>query len=155
MIDMPLVLKKSKSLFSDTFRYPGLRLMNLLMRHGQRRLVTTRWTAAESNFLNPWRESLSHAFSTEHWFGLLYTNRTYGTAFTNHICDLELQTAPECNLGRAIFKGRYFFSADFSLADFLLRRLVGQNPLFMFFIKKNDKMRRKHGRGKVEKLKVM
>ena len=25
----------------------------------------------------------------------------------------------------------------------------------MFFIKKNDKMRRKHGRGKVEKLKVM
>ena len=51
MIDMPIVLKKSKSLFSTTFRYPQLRLLNLLMRHGERRLVSSRWAQAEQSSL--------------------------------------------------------------------------------------------------------
>lgn len=73
---------------------------------------------------------------------------TYAQRFT-------LPARSDCQLGRVIFRNNYYFAPELSIDKFLLLILSRQTPLFMFFIKKNDKMRRKHGRGKVEKLKVM
>tara|TARA_B110000967_G_C18888209_1_gene565480 strand:+ start:3070 stop:3246 length:177 start_codon:yes stop_codon:yes gene_type:complete len=58
-------------------------------------------------------------------------------------------------LGNYLSKKENFYSTKFYLNLYLLDSLKGFDPIFTFFIKKNDKMKRKHGRGKVEKLKLM
>lgn len=155
MIDLPVVLKKSKSLFSQTFRLPQIRLLNLLMRHGQRRLVWSRWTSAEVQVLHNYHQNLGQASFCESWFGFRYVENVLRGIWTTDMGRLDLPALPDCKLGRVIFRNAYYFAPEFSIEKFLFLILSRQTPLFMFFIKKNDKMRRKHGRGKVEKLKVM
>lgn len=155
MLDLPRMLKKSKSLFSDTFRSPETRLLNLLMRHGRRRLVGTAWGQACMQFTHAWTRTLKGVRHLDDWFVLSHVAGGVAADGRTLVAEPCLTTTHELWLTRSIFKEHYYFAPEFTLREFLLHLLQQQNPLFMFFIKKNDKMRRKHGRGKVEKLKVM
>jgi len=156
MVDMPLCFKKSKSLFNQTFEIPTLRFINFLMRHGKRQLVVGRITLALNNFLIKW-SSLSQGVLSffETWHSLLTLSSTFSVSqkkLKSHATTYTHQTLSHENF---IFNYRFHYNNIFALKFYLFRVLKKIKPLFSFFIQKNDKLKRKHGRGKVDKMKVM
>lgn len=155
MVDLPLCFKKSKSLFSKSFEIPLLRLINFITIHGKRSLAWKSFTQSLFIFLKKWISlNLDKDFFYS-WNFLYSVTKSY--FFKNHSLSnsFVFKNTPSLGLGNYLSKKENFYSTKFYLNLYLLDSLKGFDPIFTFFIKKNDKMKRKHGRGKVEKLKLM
>ena len=155
MVDTPLCFRKSKSLFYQTFEIPTLRFMNFLMRHGKRELVLKCVTLALSSFLSKWSLLEKSGGFFETWYSLLNLSPTL--LINQKTLKSKVSTHTHQTLAHKsyIFNYRYHYNNIFTLKFYLFRVLKKIKPLFSFFIQKNDKLRRKHGRGKVDKMKVM
>lgn len=155
MVDTPLCFRKSKSLFYQTFEIPTLRFMNFLMRHGKRELVLKSVTLALSNFLSKWSLLEKSGGFFEAWYSLLNLSPTLLINQKTLKSKVSTYTHQTLSHKSYIFNYRYHYNNIFTLKFYLFRVLKKIKPLFSFFIQKNDKLRRKHGRGKVDKMKVM
>lgn len=155
MVDLPLCFKKSKSLFSKSFEIPLLRLINFITIHGKRGLAWKSFTQSLFIFLKKWISlNLDKEFFYS-WNFLYSVTRSYFFNPQSLTNSFFFKSAPSLELGNHLFKKKKFYSTKFYLNLYLLDSLRGFDPIFTFFIKKNDKLKRKHARGKVEKLKLM
>ena len=155
MIDLPLCFHKSKLLFSKTFKITTLRFLNFAMRHGRRtsalRFCTQAWNLMSRDWLqNDGTEELLAL-----WLRLYSVVHNFSTSVAKKKNVATLQNLQFVKFNHFLFKRTYFFHKTFTLKNQLFKYLSTFNPLFTFFIKKTDKMRLKHARGKVEKLKVI
>jgi len=155
MVDLPLCFKKSKSLFSKSFEIPLLRLINFLTVHGKRNLAWKSFTQALFIFLKKWILLNSDKDFFLSWNFLYSVTKSYFFKPKTLGNSFFLKNAPTLELGNFLFKKNKFFSTKYYLNTYLLDSLKGFDPIFTFFIKKNDKMKRKHARGKIDKLKLM
>lgn len=155
MLDLPLCLQKSKSLFSRTFKIPMLRFVNFVMRHGKKTPALRYLTEASGTFLSQWVTSLLDPNVSGLWYLFYSVIRNVEWDRTGHKHRSGLNYMQTLKLNHFLLKGIYYFHNTYSLKHYLLKKLKRFQPLFTFYIKKTDKMRLKHARGKVEKLKVI
>jgi len=155
MVDTPLCFRKSKSIFYKTFEIPTLRFINFLMRHGQKELALKAVTIALSTFLTKWASLGSTIKFFESWYLLVTLSSAVKVRDQKITTKTVLYTHQTLPKKTYIFNYRYHYNNIFALKLYLFRILKKIKPLFSFFIQKNDKLRRKHGRGKVDKMKVM
>jgi len=155
MVDLPLCFKKSKSLFSKSFEIPLLRLINFITIHGKRSLAWKSFTQSLFIFLKKWISlNLDREFFLS-WNFLHSITKSHLLDRRGLVTSFNLKSTPSLELGNFLFKQEKFYSTKFYLNSYLLDSLKGMDPLFTFFIKKNDKLKRKHSRGKIDKLKLM
>ena len=155
MVDMPVCFKKSDSLFNRSFEKKHLRFTNFLMTHGQRLAAVTAITKGSHAFLDRWLPTLRNSNFFVDWYGLYKLTNSRLLSSKSLSYHLSVNSSRHLNLDNFLVKSRYHFSSEYSIKDFLFRVLRKFSPLFSFFIQKTDKLRRKHGRGKVEKLQLI
>lgn len=151
MIDIPKCFRKSKSMYTVSAAHPETRFINMLMRHGRRRYAAKLYKLS------------LHQLSTQHVLTSLDGSqiedwRTFYEIFTQ-LRPMHLGTNPS-NLQTSlvgpsfdIFKQAH--DEDYALIDdnrwlydLLFDELINYTPVFSFYIRKVDKMKRKHSRGK-------
>ena len=155
MIDMPVCFKKSDSLFTRSFEKKHVRFANLLMTHGRKLTALGAITDGAHRFLLRWAPLLRKTNFFVNWYPLRLLSASRVLKAGRFGSTLTLTSARHLDFDNFLVGRRYHFSSEYSIKDFLFRALRQFSPLFSFFIQKTDKLRRKHGRGKVEKLRLI
>lgn len=155
LTDTPNSVKKSKSLFRSNFELPTVRLLNFVMTHGKRGLVWQGWSKAIRKLSRHCEISSQSLDFDAHWYFLYMLNGALASEWVTRPQNFKLVETEDLSVNGQIFKNQRLYDVNFSTNLCLLRKLRTIVPLFTFFIKKNDKMKIKHSRGKVEKFKVL
>jgi len=155
LIDIPLCLSKSKSLYKKTFEIKSLRFVNFLMVHGNRNLALKSINKASLTFLYEWMDINKKNTLHNSWI------HNYLIANTNFINQNRLSLRTDISsirlleLENTILKKNYHYNTAFSFKTYLFKYLKTFLPVFGFFIQKINKLKKKHTKGKVEKLRLM
>ena len=155
LVDMPISLKKSKSLYVKTFEIQSLKLSNLLMRSGKRGLILNTLTKVLNTLSSKWNYLTKPLDSSVQWFELYYAliNLNLNKRFLANSSVLE---ASDDVLGEGIvYKNRLETKNTNFFKDVLMTHFEDFYPLFNFYIQKTDKSKIKNSRGKVSKLKLL
>jgi hypothetical protein len=161
MVDIPQPFRKSKSLYSASMATPELRFVTTLMKHGRKRYVSKLYSKVISNLL--WRLSsrFEETSPSSHWRA--YYNLFTGLGFylgNRGISSLSVVTqAPNLEFTDK-FRQQYSTPAvessnhswAYTAVNDELKRYL---PLFSFYIRKVDKLKRKHSRGKSGKYSIV
>ena len=158
-IDIPLCFAKSKSLYRDYNFNLSTRLVNVVSRHGRRPYVVTTYSKVAIEILsklNETDESISQR-KYEFWNHLLITL----TSSTYEITKLSYRLKNFSGLKITGLGGEKFTRSHFTtryedaLNTLLAHSLEPYLPAFGFFIRKVDKLKRKHSRGKTGKHEII
>lgn len=155
LIDMPIALKKSKSLYVKTFEIQSLKLSNLLMRSGKRGLILKTLTQVINNLSLRWYSLTKSEDLPLQWQELYFTlaNLNLNRQFTSNIALLE---ESDDVFGEGIVsKSRLETQNSNFFKDIFIERFEDFYPLFNFYIQKTDKSKIKNSRGKASKLKLL
>jgi hypothetical protein len=155
LVDMPISLKKSKSLYVKTFEIQSLKLSNLLMRSGKRGLILKTLTQVISSLSLKWNHLTKSTDLPLQWQELYFAlaNLNLNRQFVSNISTLE---ASDDVLGEGtVYKNRLETKNTNFFKDIFTARFEDFYPLFNFYIQKTDKSKIKNSRGKVSKLKLL
>ena len=161
LVDIPQSFRKSKSLYSDSMSTPNLRIITMLMRHGRKtytsKLYSHSLLALTSQIIN--NNSLTSDIQT--W-------RACYNIFTNVLVTGTTSIIPSSVFNRSLpilYTRDKFNQPSDSLKtetsmDYWVYNLVSEElskyiPPFSFYIRKVDKMKRKHSRGKSGKYSIV
>ena len=155
MIDIPISLKKSNSLYVKTFEIQNLKLLNFLMRDGNRGLVLKTLTSTLGNFSNKWKNFLKPSETFTNWIDLFYTLNSLTFSSKIHQNSIFLKNLTNTLGGGLVEKKEYFYSDKPFFQETVGKELKKFYPLFNFHIQKIDKAKKKNSRGKIDKLKLI
>ena len=161
LVDIPQSFRKSKSLYSDSMSTPNLRIITMLMRHGRKtytsKLYSHSLLALTSQIIN--NNSLTSEIRT--W-------RTCYNIFTNVLVTGPTPVTATSTFNRSLpklyavdkFNQPYDSLKTETNIDHWVYNLVSEElskyiPLFSFYVRKVDKMKRKHSRGKSGKYSII
>jgi hypothetical protein len=155
LIDIPITLKTSSSLFYKSFELPLLRFTNYLMRGGLRGPALKNFTKAMFLFSKTWID-LQLTSLNVFTFSQLYSFLN-STLFTkNHFSNFLISNSGSVFLHEHSLGGNIISpKPNRSLKTLLLKELNKFNPLFNFYIEKVDKSILKNSRNKTDKLKLI
>jgi hypothetical protein len=159
LVDVPRTFLKSKSLFTPTARLPKQKLINLLMRHGLRLRTVKTYSLALSQLTRVGASSPARDVRGSSWrsFYIALTNSTLQmnaqNVTLNNLCDPKRSYTDTRNVRFSLSK--YSILKQEPSQTLLFNRLSDFIPLFSFFIKKVDKNKRKHSRGKSGKYQII
>ena len=160
MIDIPLCLQTTNSLYFPIASSPQLRFVNMIMRHGRRAYASSCYSKSLHttagllmNCKNLPNTNLDWRFT----FGL-FSQFKIGEASSNPSRGAYLELTADDSVGDKYSQtyldeghrphiGRW-------LHDTLFTELLKYSPLFSFYVKKVDKSKRKHSRGKSGKYSI-
>lgn len=155
LVDMPISLKKSKSLYIKTFEIQTLKLSNLLMRNGKRGLVLKALTFVIDNLSSKWNLLVRPTESSLQWFDLYYILINLNIN-NNLFPKLSVLGSSDNVLGDGVvYKNRLGTKDTLFFKDILVSYFEDFYPLFNFYIQKTDKSKVKNSRGKVAKLQLL
>lgn len=147
MVDMPLCLHKSKSLFRQTFELPFFKMTNMIMRAGKRAQVLKylSWSFAHSMhrlmpLLSPSEYLTWEDFYTYYMISAWSVKGCVTSAFIDGELDL---VAYDQTVGRGLTDENPFVAKSF-----LFEKLADIAPTFSFSVRRVDKNVRKNSRGK-------
>ena len=161
MIDIPRPFSRSKSMYSISAAVPKLRFINMMTRHGRKAKVSKSFTHALHNLSSSYLKSRSNKVEVSDW-------RLFYSIF-NQPLPAELESGP---LSKPVFESwasmsfgnkylqtyedsEYFFKPEDWLQNILFDELTEYVPLFSFYVKRVDKLKRKHSRGKSGKYSIV
>lgn len=159
MIDIPRPFSRSKSLYSISAAVPKLRFVNMMMRHGHKAKVSKSYTRALHTLSGSYLKSRSDKVEVNDW-------RLFYSIF-NQLLPTEngFQTRPLFEPGFTIaFRNKYsqinedpeyFIKPEDWLQNILFDELAEYVPIFSFYVKRVDKLKRKHSRGKSGKYSIV
>lgn len=161
MVDIPQSFRKSKSLYSDSMATPNLRIITMLMRHGRK-------TYMSKLYSHSLLALTSQIVNNNHLTSDVQTWRTCYNIFTNILVTRSISSAPSNVFNRSLpklytldkFNQPYDSVKTETNVDYWVYNLVSEElykyiPLFSFYIRKVDKMKRKHSRGKSGKYSII
>jgi len=163
MIDIPKPFSRSKSLYSISAAVPKLRLINMLMRHGQRAKVSIAFSKSMHNLSSLYIASrIGTGSSVVFDWRLFYTifNQMLPVELTYSkngklVFEDQLNTAFTNKYSQNIEEEGYFIEPIDWLQKTIFDELEKHIPLFSFYVKKVDKLKRKHSRGKSGKYSII
>jgi len=160
MIDIPLCLQTTNSLYFPIASSPQLRFVNMLMRHGRRSYASNCYSRSlhtTANLLMDAKDLPSNNLDWRFTFGLfsqfkvgeVHSSHTNGGYLELNALDSVTDKYSQSYLdeGHEPKLGRW-------LHDILFTELLKYSPLFSFYVKKVDKSKRKHSRGKSGKYSI-
>ena len=172
-IDIPISFKKAKSLYSKTMIKPNLRFITMLMRHGRKSYINKVYSYALINLSKSFQNQTRALELTESWriyYLVLYQFRFRGVPQVEDSTIESTPTQKDVSFNYS-FKSRKFelydsrnqrYSTTISESTPLLRveealynNLLAYLPIFSFSIRKVDKLKRRHSRGKSGKYSVI
>jgi hypothetical protein len=155
LIDIPISLKTSSSLFYKAFELPLLRFTNYLMRGGLRGPSLKSFTQSMFWFSKTWLDL--HTSSVQQFTFLnLYHFLNYTTSLKQNSSQARLNPTGTVLVGGHLWGANTILpQTNFSFKNLLLKELMKFNPLFNFYIEKVDKTIRKNSRNKTDKLKLI
>ena len=159
LIDVPRSFLQSKSLFTVTARLPKQKLINLLMRHGLRLRTIKTYSFALTRLSFNADLSVSQEVQVRSW-KFFYTALTSKQLVpsSSHLSFIERRGTNSVYRSptNSLFSdARYTLIKKDPSQLVLFDQLAEFIPLFSFFIKKVDKSKRKHSRGKSGKYQVI
>lgn len=155
LVDMPISLKKSKSLYVKTFEIQSLKLSNLLMRSGKRGLILKTLTQVLNSLSLKWNHLTKSNDLPIQWQELYYALSNLNLN-QRLIASTSVLEASDDVLGEgSVSKNRLETKNTNFFKDIFTARFEDFYPLFNFYIQKTDKSKIKNSRGKVSKLKLL
>ena len=155
LIDIPISLKTSSSLFYKAFELPLLRFTNYLMRGGLRGPSLKSFTQSMFWFSKTWL-NLRTSSVQQFTFLSLYHFLNYPTLLKQTSSQARLTSTGTVLVGGHLWGANTILpQTNFSFKNLLLKELMKFNPLFNFYIEKVDKTIRKNSRNKTDKLKLI
>ena len=161
LINVPAAFDSLKSLHYTSAALPHARLINILMRHGRRLYVSklyslTLWQLAR-NIIT--RSSSDEDDSSWTFVHSLFTSLTVSNLNRSGVRTTPLPTFLTHSLsdkyGQLYGNESYCVPGAGWLQDILYQELIQHIPLFSFFVKRVDKRKRKHSRGKSGKYSIV
>ena len=161
MVDIPHAFKKSKSLYSNSMRTPHLRLTTMLMRRGRKVYTSKLYSSAIHSLAQNFTTYAEDDSSYAEW-------RLQYNIFSTCSISLTRTSAPSLVFNRKfpalevtdkfrqINRSRQVeTSTDYWVYGLIQEELLSYLPIFSFYIRKVDKLKRKHSRGKSGKYSIV
>ena len=137
-VDVPVCLQKAKSLYHPSLKYPKLRLLTMLMRHGRKPFVEKSVSGALTNLTSLFDpQELDHStnyikVSTYSWIHEIY----------------KVPQFPWLTLNKRS-------TTFWWLHSLLYTEIIRYLPVFSFYVQRVDKLKRRHSRGKSGKYTII
>ncbi len=146
MIDIPKSFSRSKSLYSPNASIHKLRLTNMLMRHGRKAKVSIALSRSIHEIINNYVLPIN---KTNLNFDQISSKKSINADPSKVSSEARLTTAP-------FIKNAHNSKGDVDwLQNLIFEELEKYTPLFSFYVKKVDKLKRKHSRGKSGKYSIV
>jgi len=157
MIDIPLCFRKSKSLNYLSASNPQVRLINMLTRHGRRAYTARMYTLALHHIGRLFQQQLIDDRDLLQWRSL-HAGFVRAKYSPNEVSFRQ----PLLSLGKSEDLWLDLYSQEHEpevyatdegnwVHNFFYDELENYKPTFSFYVRKVDKMKRKHSRGKTGK----
>ena len=160
MVDIPRSFRKSKSLYSPSMTTPQLRLITMLMSHGRKAYTSKLYSLSVQSLLAKLSRRVTETHGHTDWrvYFNVFTNFRVFSNFSNSSNYLFSKKLPRLSFTDK-FRQSYTSTESESITDrwahiTINDELMRYLPLFSFYIKKVDKMKRKHSRGKSGKYSI-
>lgn len=161
MIDIPKPFSRAKSLYRSTASMPRLRFLNMITRHGKKSKISKAYSLALRSISQQYFSITTGKVETNDW-RFLYSifNHKHLTPSTktmenitksvllNSSDPLETKYMDEQSLKS------YEVSNNDWVQDTLFSDIAEYVPIFSFYVKKVDKLKRRHSRGKSGKYSI-
>jgi len=172
-IDIPISFQKAKSLYSKTMTKPNLRFITMLMRHGRKPYINKTYAYAMINLARAFQSQTQALDVNEHWraYYLLFNQfRFIGLPKTEASTSTTSSTKPNSpfNYSSKFRKFELYDSRNqrysttvseiiplVRVEETLYNDLLTYLPVFSFSIRRVDKLKRRHSRGKSGKYSVI
>ena len=154
MIDIPLCFKKSKSLHYVSAADPQVRFVNMLTKHGRRAYAARIYTLSLHHIANLFQKKLIDEQELLQWrslhAGFIRSKYSHAVStFKQPVLTLEGVEDPLLDLRLQEHEPEnYTVSENDWVRKLFYEELEEYKPVFSFYIRKVDKMKRKHSRGK-------
>lgn len=161
MIDIPQEFKKSKSLYSDSMRTPHLRLTTMLMRRGRKAYIANLYSTAihslSKKFTGEAEDELSYSEWRLQYNVLSNCSISYSPVETNQfVFNRRLPSIEVTDKFKQVNCSSYYeATTDYWVYHLIQEDLASYLPIFSFYIRKIDKLKRKHSRGKSGKYTIV
>jgi hypothetical protein len=160
MIDIPLCLQTTNSLYFPIAASPQLRFVNMLMRHGRLSYASSCYSKSlhtTSGLLMDYKSLPNTNLDWRFTFGLFSQFKIGELLSTRHeksYLELLSQDSVTDRYSQSYFDDGHKPQIGRWLHDTLFTELLKYTPLFSFYVKKVDKSKRKHSRGKSGKYSI-
>lgn len=153
MIDIPKPFSRAKSLYRADVNKPKLRFLNMITRHGKKAKVSKAYAYALTSITNDFYTISSKQNESADWkyiysalnqLHILYATKRVSTSFFPY----------STKYSDYHFKRYYLVGNETSVQDTLFESLLDYVPIFTFYVKKVDKLKRRHSRGKSGKYSI-
>jgi hypothetical protein len=153
-IDIPLCFRKAKSLYTSTMVTPQVRLVTMLMNSGRKAYVLKHYSTALSKLLNTGHTTSTPESGHLQWRSY-YKILAQVKFLPTHSASSKYLYAQRFNSLNMIDEyqqsytdSSYEAKSTLRAQSYLYREWFKFLPLFNFYVKKVDKLKRKHSRGK-------
>jgi hypothetical protein len=160
-IDIPLCFQKSKSLHQPTMSTPQVRLITMLMSSGRRNYVLKHYSNALLKLSNFLFTAPVSQFSSDSWryyyrsltqFRVVCAPSSLG--YYNYFRRPQSQNYTDY-YGQSYSAEHYEAKGHLRIQSWLYLEWFKYLPLFSFYVRKVDKLKRKHSRGKSGKYTIL
>ena len=152
LIDIPSCFRKAKASHSSFADKPKLRLVTMLMRHGKKLKVSKLYSLSALNISLMYTSNALTSGCEADWrlAHSLFSQLTSLTSPRGPLYSLPASTETEIHdkhMQLSSNVGQYVSDHDYA-SELLFDEILSYMPSFSFFIKRVDKMKRRHSRGK-------
>jgi hypothetical protein len=161
LVDIPKPFSRAKSLYSISAAVPKLRFVNMLTRHGRKAKVSKSFTHAMRAISALYLISIPSASEAGDWrllysiFNQFLPAEPADSSRLRPLLDPEVSVALENKYWQTYRDSEYFLETEDWLQNVLFDELLEYIPVFSFYVKRVDKLKRKHSRGKSGKYSIV
>lgn len=160
-IDIPLCFRKSKSLQSPTMITPQVRLLTMLMRGGRKTFVMKQYSTAVNALSSRLYDKYYTPSADSDWrfvyslFSQLKFIPTLGSS--NSLRSFRHSPVDSLNdkYSQEYAPSSYYSHSHHRVQAMIYEEWLKYLPLFSFYVRKVDKLKRRHSRGKTGKYNIL
>jgi len=157
MVNVPSSFQKAHSLYKPSIARPQTRLITMLMRHGKKNHVSKCYSYSLRSLISKLSLQNTKTKNILNWrlYYLIFTNLRF--FFTNYFNKSLIHTSkiPKTTLydvfNQEYSSLHYKLTKPREVQNLIIKELLKYFPLFSFYIRRLDKLKRKHSRGKRSK----
>lgn len=156
-VDIPIGFQKAKSLYGNTMSTPQLRFLTMLMRHGRKSYISRIYSKSMLSLTRSFQKQTNSLEISESWrmyYNLLSQFRFLQYSHTqikliqfyysSNLSSFELTDS----FGQLYSLNSIEVMPTIRMEELLYNELLTYLPVFSFTIKRVDKLKRRHSRGK-------
>lgn len=155
MIDIPKPFSRAKSLYKTTATIPRLRFLNMITSHGRKAKIARAYASALSALTTRYMQNTKLSSNLKDWRFLYAAFVPLSHIHSDSSFNLLPLAAPiDTHFSDYQDQFNYSVRGYDLLQDELFTSLTSYLPVFSFYIKKVDKLKRRHSRGKSGKYSI-